>query len=80
MKYIGRQVLQSLGSTTSLLGQVSTWISHHEEVVFQGTWMLVAEWNDVPENGSTYEKVHNYVFYIEFASIYSITALLVLLN
>ena len=46
-----------LGSTTSLLGQINTWISLQKEVVFEGTWMLVAEWNDVPENGSTFDKV-----------------------
>ena len=32
-----------------LLQQVNSFISSHEEISFGGTWMLVAEWNEVRE-------------------------------
>ena len=31
------------------LAFVSTYISQHEQVNFNGTWMLTAEWRNVPE-------------------------------
>ena len=36
------------------LSWVSTYISQQQQINFSGTWMLVAEWKDVPEyNGAT---------------------------
>ena len=37
------------GSSNSLLSQVNNFISNYTETEFCGTWMLVAEWNQVPQ-------------------------------
>jgi len=31
------------------LSWVSTYVSQQEQVSFSGTWMLIAEWNNVPQ-------------------------------
>ena len=36
-------------SLSESLSWVSTYISQQQQVNFNGTWMLVAEWRDVPE-------------------------------
>ncbi len=52
------------GQTTSLISQVGTLISEQENTLFNGTWMLVAEWNDAPEYGSTDETVSHNLTYL----------------
>ena len=40
-------------SSTDYVIQVSTFISQQQQVQFNGSWMLLAEWNNVPQfNGS----------------------------
>ena len=36
-------------SQSESLSWVSTYISQQQQISFTGTWMLVAEWRDVPE-------------------------------
>ena len=36
-------------SQSDALAFVSTYISQNEQVKFNGTWMLTAEWKNVPE-------------------------------
>ena len=36
-------------SQTESLTWVSTYISQQEQIDFTGTWMLIAEWKNVPE-------------------------------
>ena len=36
-------------SSQTYLSLVSTFISGHQQVRFNGTWMLLAEWNSVPQ-------------------------------
>ena len=39
-------------TSAALLTQVNEFIQTQHSNVFTGTWMLVAEWNNVPEFGS----------------------------
>jgi len=39
-------------SNTPVMSEVSTFVSLQQNINFVGTWMIVAEWNSVPEYGS----------------------------
>lgn len=39
-------------SNTPVMSEVSTFVSLQQNINFVGTWMLLAEWNSVPEYGS----------------------------
>ena len=43
--------VHSSGTTSDYISSVSAFISQQKEVRFSGTWMLLAEWNSVPQFG-----------------------------
>ena len=54
---VGNISYQVYSTGSPLLDTVSTIISDEENITFIGHWMLVAEWNNVPEFGSSRNKV-----------------------
>ena len=54
---IGDISYQIYSTGSSLLDTVNTIISDEENVNFNGHWMLVAEWNSVPEFGGSPNQV-----------------------
>ena len=45
--------VHNMTTSPGLLSKVNKHIQRSEQVRFAGTWMLVAEWNDVPQSGQT---------------------------
>ena len=58
-------------SSGSPISRVSTFISQQQQVQFSGSWMLLAEWNNVPQfNGSTDDvctKLYTLYIFIQIA-------------
>ena len=45
--------VHNMTTSPGLLSKVNKYIQQSEQVRFSGTWMLVAEWKDVPQSGQT---------------------------
>ena len=45
--------LHNISTSPSLLSQVNSFIRKQKQNKFAGTWMLVAEWRNVPQSGQT---------------------------
>ena len=45
--------VHNMTTSPGLLSKVNKYIQQSEQVRFAGTWMLVVEWNDVPQSGQT---------------------------
>ena len=54
---VGNINYQVYSTGSSLLYTVNTIISDEENITFSGRWMLVAEWDSVPEFDSSRNKV-----------------------
>ena len=52
---IGNISYQVYSTGSPLLDTVNTIISYEENINFSGHWMLVAEWDSVPEFGGFYQ-------------------------
>ncbi len=50
---IGEVSYEVHNNSTGLLSIVSNFIRQEENNAFVGTWMVVAEWRDIPQFGST---------------------------
>ena len=49
--------VHSSGASSEVLDSVSTFISQQKLVQFSGSWMLLAEWNGVPQFGGSLTDV-----------------------
>ena len=48
-------------NSPELINLVSSFITQQEQVQFNGNWMLVARWNDVPQSGGSLANVSSIV-------------------
>ena len=44
-------------TSSTYIGQVSSFISQQQQVQFNGTWMILAEWQSVPQFGGSLTAV-----------------------
>ena len=60
--------VHNLTNGTSLMSTVNTYINSKLSNEFRGTWMLVVEWKDIPQNGDQHSNVRRknaaYIFFV----------------
>ena len=49
---------------TSLMSTVNTYINAKMSNEFRGTWMLVVEWKDIPQNGDQHSNVRERIRHV----------------